>query len=367
MKQVVISGINIFEGVPLTIYKEFLDVIIKSEFYEIYGFTAFVHKKSLFCEYENYFEIIELPKSRDSYFLRMYYEYVYFYKFSQKREIFIWISLHDITPNVKAEYQYVYCHNPTPFLKLDFHLCRMDRTIALMAVLYRYVYRFNIKKNKTVIVQQQWLKQEFQKMFHINNILVIRPEKNINDIWNHGKRKEMPYTFLVVSYPRPFKNFEIVCDACKIIKTSEKYQILFTISGNENKYAKYLYKKYHNLPQIIWMGLQNKKTIYDCYSWVDCLIFPSKLETWGLPISEFAASKKPMLLADLPYAHETVGNYQKVNFFHPDNAEDLATLMRDSIEDKLNYKGNELKNVGNNLYGWSDLLDILLKDKNNGN
>ena len=34
----------------------------------------------------------------------------------------------------------------------------------------------------------------------------------------------------------------------------------------------------------------------------DFLIFPSLLETWGLPISEFEQTNKKMILANLPYA-----------------------------------------------------------------
>ena len=53
------------------------------------------------------------------------------------------------------------------------------------------------------------------------------------------------------------------------------------------------------------------------YAKADCLLFPSKLETWGIPISEFQQTGKPMLVIDLPYAHETVGSYHAVSFFPP--------------------------------------------------
>lgn len=50
------------------------------------------------------------------------------------------------------------------------------------------------------------------------------------------------------------------------------------------------------------------------YNTSDCLIFPSKLETWGLPISEMKFFGKPILIADELYAKETVGGYDKVQF-----------------------------------------------------
>ena len=80
---IVVSGINLFQGGTLTVYYNFCDEIIQSKLYEKYYFILFVHKVSLFEKYQSYFEIIELPESRKSWFKRMYYEYSYFKKYSK--------------------------------------------------------------------------------------------------------------------------------------------------------------------------------------------------------------------------------------------------------------------------------------------
>ncbi|WP_250854924.1 hypothetical protein [Escherichia coli] len=46
------------------------------------------------------------------------------------------------------------------------------------------------------------------------------------------------------------------------------------------------------------------------------MCFPSKLETWGLPLSEAKTYKKWIFAADLPYAHEVLYNYSKLDIFH---------------------------------------------------
>ena len=51
MKMIVISGINFFEGGPLSVYKDCLDNIIKSKLNETNKIIAFVHKKEIFAEY----------------------------------------------------------------------------------------------------------------------------------------------------------------------------------------------------------------------------------------------------------------------------------------------------------------------------
>ena len=59
----------------------------------------------------------------------------------------------------------------------------------------------------------------------------------------------------------------------------------FTISGNENKYAKQLLDKYKGISEIKFLGLLSREQVFTIYQQCDALIFPSKLETWGLPIT----------------------------------------------------------------------------------
>ena len=47
----------------------------------------------------------------------------------------------------------------------------------------------------------------------------------------------------------------------------------------------------------------------------DAIIFPSQLESWGLPISESIQFKKIIFLPDLEYSRETCGNYDNAIFF----------------------------------------------------
>lgn len=117
MKTIVISGINLYEGGPLSVYYDCLDTICEKKIFENNHIIALVHKASLFKKYENHIELMEFPKSRKSYLFRLYYEYFYFNKLF--KEVDIWFSLHDITPRVHAKTIYTYCHNPAPFMEKD--------------------------------------------------------------------------------------------------------------------------------------------------------------------------------------------------------------------------------------------------------
>ncbi|WP_236612706.1 glycosyltransferase [Elizabethkingia meningoseptica] len=104
------------------------------------------------------------------------------------------------------------------------------------------------------------------------------------------------------------KTFEIICKAVDILENQyniKNFKVYITIKGDENKYARWLYEKWSKLGCLDFIGFVDKKQLSMYYNKSNCLIFPSKVETWGLPISEFLEYNKPMLLADLPYAHET--------------------------------------------------------------
>ncbi|MBO5098300.1 MAG: glycosyltransferase, partial [Agathobacter sp.] len=289
----VLSGINLHEGGPLSIYVDLLKEIHALKLDEIYEIYAFVYSRELFKNVECDVKYIEIPNGRKSYAHRFYYEYWYFYKFSKSINIDIWLSLHDMTPNVIAKTRMVYCHNPSPFLKPDKKVFKYSKSVFLMSLLYKYIYRINIKKNDWVIVQQDWIRNEFIRLYGVKNVIVARPttheQINIDATTTNGEKKDRKYTFIFASYPRVFKNFDVILAADKILeeKGVDGYEVILTLDGSENAYANDLKKEYTNLRNIKWTGLLDRNVLLNLYGETDCMIFPSKLETWGLPISEY--------------------------------------------------------------------------------
>jgi len=242
---------------------------------------------------------------------------------------------------------------------------KYDFKCYLLSKLYRYFYKINIKKT-TVIVQQQWIKEKFHNYFGIDNIIVANPRISPDTFDKmEMENKNSKYTFIYPAYPRVFKNFQIICEACKILDEENlDYQVYFTIDGNENKYSKMLKTKYGHLQKIRWLGIQNRDILNKLYLESDCLLFPSKLETWGLPITEFGCMKKSELLADLEYAHETSKYIANTYFFNPNDASELAKLMKNMIcgEREKNVLALQQEREGNCINGWKELCKYLFSD-----
>ena len=362
-KNIVISAVNLTGAGPGVILDKCLDYLSRA-LSDAFNVIALVHDKSL-CYHEN-IKFYEFPRSKKSWLNRLYYEYVHFRKLSLELEPYLWLSLHDMTPNVRTKIQAVYCHNASAFYRISPGAIKMDPRFALFNMFYKYIYAVNIRKNDFVIVQQDWLRREFSKLYKIDNIIVSHPGPGDEPIARPGGagQERKPFLFFYPALPRVFKNFESVCEAVKILKQegTADFEVYFTINGTENGYARSIYKKYGPLDNIKFIGPQPRNKIYEYYNEAGCLLFPSKLESWGLPISEFKSSGKPIIAADLEYARETIGDYKKAGFFNPDNYAQLAGLMRNAVKGRLVFEKTASAEIGPPFASdWKGLFDILLK------
>lgn len=366
-KHVVVSGINLYEGGTLRIFHNFCDEIIESKMTNEYIFTLFVHKKELFAKYESHFDIIELPDSRTSWFKRIYYEYIWFNKFSKDKDIYLWISIHDSSPRVHAQHQISYFHNPTFDYKATLKDWKYEKKMILFSLLYKYVYKFNVHANDFIIVQQDWIAKAMSKLlpFDINKIIVMRPEQKSAFKQADISKKTKPYTFFFPAISRHFKNFEVILEAMELINKKEdssQYQVILTIDGSENKYAKDIIEKYKNIPNVKFIGTLNQDEVFKFYETSSCLIFPSTLETWGLPISEAKQYHLPLIVSDLPYAHETVGTYDKVIYFQPNNPKQLAQLMTKAFKNENIFTSVTYTNTSPNICtSWKEVFEEIKK------
>jgi hypothetical protein len=371
MLKIVISGVNLVEGGILSVLQDTLKAFTKKIDSHKLEIIVLIHDKNLV---ENFIKIsgitfLEFPNIKSSWIKRLNFEYAYCKKLALKLKPDFWFSLHDITPNIVCPFKVVYCHNPSPFYKLDSKYIFYDIKFTLFCLFYKYLYKLNITTNDFVILQQNWIRKEFNKLFKVNGIVAypILNDQFNNSLLNPEPNFDIDFSkkcFIFPSIPRTFKNFEIICEAAKELENnglSELFQIILTLNGNENKYARKIFQKYKNLKTVKFIGVQKREVIFFLYSKVDCLIFPSKLETWGLPISEFKHFNKTILLADLPYAIESIGDYEKVKFFNPLDHVQLSGLIKLEIENKLEYDLNKFSQPEFPFFkDWDSLIEFLI-------
>jgi len=360
MKKIVISAVNFNEGGPLSILRDSLKAFQKIYKEQNLDITVLVHKSDLVHEFCKDFKIIEYPQIKGSWFKRLYFEYYQCKAISLELSADLWISMHDISPNVACK-QVVYCHNPSPFYRLRGNELFIDPTFYLFCLFYKYLYGINIRKNLFVIVQQGWLRREFEKRYHVNTI-VAYPFETIPSIFiDSSIVKKSKVQFFYPAFPRVAKNFDILLKATRSLsEIRDDFEVILTIDGTENKYAQNLFRRYKDIKCLKFLGKKTREQIFELYAQVDCLVFPSNLETWGLPISEFKPFNKPMLLADLDYAREALGEYGQVKFFNSDNQVELSNYIGLLIDNNLTFEGNKkILNKQPFFENWGSLVKFL--------
>ncbi len=335
---VVVSAVNLTEGGPLTVLRECLAsaaVVLPRE----WELVALVHRADLICEPR--VRLISIPSSKKSWFHRLYWEWFGFSHISRDLNPTLWLSLHDITPRVYAKRQAVYCHNPSPFYRIGLREALQEPKFLMFNQLYALLYRIFIRRNYCVIVQQDWLRAEFRRRMGPLSVAVAYPSFQADEC-PCAPVPGSTFVFIYPALPRVFKNIETLCKAAQILNSRgvSGFEVRLTLDGRENRYARWLRRLYGEIAQVRFIGIQTKDEMVSLYREASAVVFPSKLETWGLPITEGKAYRRPLLVADLPYARVTVGSYDLVSFFPAESAVSLADLMQSMVEQTWQPTGN---------------------------
>lgn len=323
--RIVVSGVNMVDGGALTVLHEAVKAFdrLAGEQLEVTflvadpGAHAGLQTRHVRFEY--------FPRSKRRWLFRLWYEYVGFYLYSLEQRPHLWLSLHDTTPNVWAAKRYVYCHNPSVFLKFPLKDITLDPKQFVFSLLYKWVYAPNIRKNTAVITQQAWMADALKAMFKLEKVVVAEP--GVEDlpvaVCSEATPVNQRFSVFYPAYPRYFKNHALLLQAQQL---SDTHATWLTLQGEENAVSRRLLSE-HSLKHVQLLGRLAREDVYDYYARCDALVFPSLLETWGLPLTEFKAFDKPIIAADLPYAHETLAGYSKIYWFAPDCPHSLLSAI----------------------------------------
>jgi glycosyltransferase involved in cell wall biosynthesis len=265
---------------------------------------------------------------------------------------------------VEADRQIVYCHNPAPFYDLRIRDILLDPGFAAFRALYGQLYRVNIQRNDLVIVQQEWLAQEFEKRYRPRCVIVAQPDVETPAVQATSAWTERPQraSFIYPTFPRVFKNIEILGEAALILEKegASDLEFVVTISGRENRYARHILHRYGHLKALRLVGKQSREDVYALYASATGLVFPSRLETWGMPISEMMGFNKPLILSDLPYAHETASDYKRALFVDTSDPENIIGAARLVAGGGARYNESARTTPSNTIVGWNALWRKLL-------
>lgn len=157
---------------------------------------------------------------------------------------------------------------------------------------------------KAVLVQTNYVKELFQKRFPKANILIspFVPALTYNTV----PVSEKKWDYIYVASTDPHKNHKNLILAWIGLK-KEGYDFSLLLTGKFTgdleallQKAKYEGCRIETKPNLSHLEILK---LYECSR---ALIYPSLMESFGLPLLESAAVGTPIVASDLPYVHEVV-------------------------------------------------------------
>ena len=213
--------------------------------------------------------------------------------------------------------QKVYYHQAIPLSKYHWNpFKRKTRTLAF----YKYIYPFFVRlldhKHVIYIVQAEWIKNAFSLCFKIEpERIIVEKAKFKMDIVQHVK-KELPLDKVHFFYPASdymYKNHIVLIDALINIKKNEpdllgRINFIFTLKEKSDIYQR---AKLNNVDSYCsFLGPLHQNDVFSIYQNENViLVFPSVIETLGLPLLEANYFNCPIFVSDFPYSRETLGKF----------------------------------------------------------
>jgi glycosyltransferase involved in cell wall biosynthesis len=308
--------------------------------------------------------VLNYPWVKKSWFHRLYFDYFVAPKLVKKYNIDKIFSLQNvIIPKIDVE-QILYVHQPLPFSGYKFNINENFKFWIYQNLIGKKIYS-SIREADKVIVQTNWMKKACINKTNISSqkIEVISPKINIDINKRYKESNNRCNLFFYPAGDAYYKNHRIIIEASKQLKRNniENYKIIITLEGTENKHIKYLYHEaVENELPIEFVGKLKRENVFDLYT-KSYLLFPSYVETFGLPMLEAKLHKTIVLASDSSFSHEILDNYPNSYFFDPFNKTELANHMKQIIKKKVNYKNVSDKNYSEDNYQSNKLFEFIKK------
>lgn len=324
-----------------------------------------VRKKGILPKNKN-IKYIEFKNYEKNFLNKLYVFYYKLFELSKKLNSDYWLSTDNLTPRIFSKKIFTYYHTPSPFFKGKLISKKNNIKFFIQGLIYGFFIKILLNKNNSIIVQSNWLKKIFIKKYKFNKIIVAPLEFSTEKKKITLNKRKKYKNFIYPSYPHIYKNFELLGEVAKILDLNKDWDghIVLTFDPNADSYSRKIYEKYNSSRTLKFIGHQTEEKIKSLYKKNDALIFPSFMETWGLPISEAKKNNLPIILPDLEYAYETVGSYYATCFINPTKPDELASLLIKANNGINIFKKSLFKNTNKNyLINNEQLVNHLLKIK----
>ena len=325
MRQVIVNATALASSGGLSILKQFIDEIPEDEF----EYILFVSEELRFITSNKNVRFI--GKSVKSFHKRFLWDAFGIKNWIKENNINCVAAISLQNTNFRTNKtipNFIYFHQSIPFFQKKWNPFKSnEKSLWFYKSIYPFFVKLFINKNTEVFVQSNFIKNSFAKHFDIpkERIHVISPklEVPILNVLKHSNQNQDKINLFYPATPFIYKNHSLLFEAIGQIDNDLQKKITLTLTCTKEEIG-YFIKRLNTHFNINFLGKIPFSEVLENYRKADALVFPSYIETIGLPLLEAASFGLPILTSNLPYAHEVLDSYEGVIYIGYDNPSEWA-------------------------------------------
>lgn len=271
------------------------------------------------------------------------------------------LSLQNIDTPARGKYPLaIYMQQALPFQK-DYQLSlvkREERSLAWRQHLLKWPIVFSAIRAQVTFVQTQWLARNLRQLIPRGRIVAVghklaSPNRGVqlsNQILDH---------FFYPASGTAYKNHRSLHQALRILNNRGvdlRGKVAVTLSTEELIDTTGL----NSQDELDWyrpLGWLTASEVLEEYS-RSVLVFPSLVESLGLPLYEARSMGIPIIAGDTEFGREALEKYQNVTWFNAADPSALANALQKSIEEPRSIVLNSELEVEPNS-PWDRMFEVL--------
>lgn len=317
--RIVVNDIAASCGGAMTILKQFYDYVkhndTKNEWVFLLG--------DKYLEETDRIKIRCFPDVKKSRIKKVLFDCFYGKRVIHSFDPDVVVSLQNIITFGVKKTQILYVHQSIPFQKeknFSF-LKKEERSLAVIQHIVGIFIKASVKRADKVFVQTKWIQKAVaekcgkkEEDIHLAFPTVETFEPDVSK-FDHTR-------FFYPTSNQLYKNNDVILRACDELNAMGIHDFLVDLTLPEGTIVQ---------KNIRCVGYLSREQMIDEYQ--SCaLLFPSYIETVGLPLLEARSCNTMILASDTAFAHECLDGYANAKFFAFFDSEELADEMKKIIE-----------------------------------
>lgn len=284
-----------------------------------------------FADTENV-KFLKFPWVKKSKLHRLYFDSFFVKKLVKKYSPDKILSLQNKGFAVKNIPQDVYFHNALFICEKRFSP-RESKSLWIYQNVIAKLTKKSMRFADKIIVQGEWIKNALGEKWGISTEKIVVDRPSVNPVFSEAAAYSEPDEKKLF-YPANFsiyKNHRTLLSAClEVWKEKGENSFALLLTGKKEAAPSYLREAAERC-NMRFLGALTPEEMKDVYL-QSTLVFPSYIETVGLPLLEAKELCRPIIAADCEYAREAVGEYDKADYFSPFSVAELKSLIEERIK-----------------------------------